>query len=343
MRAVVLHQPRDLRIEDRPPPARAGDLVHVRILSGGICGSDLHYYQHGGFGTVRMIEPMILGHEVAGRVLSAPEGAGLLPGDLVAVSPSRNCGACQYCRQGLAMHCENMRFYGSAMPVPHIQGAFRDELLARPDQCHKLPAHVPVAHAACAEPLAVVLHALDRAGPLQGRRVLITGCGPIGALVLLAVRAAGAAEVVVTDVMPVALDRARAMGADAVIDATAPDWADAHAAGKGSFDVMFEATGVNAAFADGLRCLRPRGVMVMLGLGDRITFDRNLALSREIDLRGSFRFHESFADAVDAISSGRIDVSPILTGHFPLSQAQDAFEIAADRTRSLKIQLDFTT
>ena len=241
------------------------------------------------------------------------------------------------------MHCEAMRFYGSAMPRPHIQGAFRDVLLAREDQCHKLPAHVDAAVAACAEPLAVALHALERAGPLQGRRVLITGCGPIGALVLLAARAAGAAEIVVTDVMEVALERARAMGADEAINASAPGWADSYAAGKGRFDVMFEATGVGAAFGDGLRCLRPRGVLVMLGLGGEVTFDRNLALAREIDLRGSFRFHGAFGDAVRAIADGTIDVTPILSGRFPLSDARDAFEQAGDRTKTLKVHLDFLT
>lgn len=342
MRALVLHDPGDLRVEDRPHPDASSDLVHVRIEAGGICGSDLHYYQHGGFGTVRMIEPMILGHEVAGRVLNAPAGTGLTTGDLVAVSPSRNCGTCQYCREGLAMHCENMRFYGSAMPVPHIQGAFRDELLARPDQCFKLPETVSPAQAACAEPLAVALHALERARPVAGRRVLITGCGPIGALVLLAVRAAGAAEVVVTDIMQVALDRALAMGADRAIDASQPEWVAPFSKGKGTFDVMFEATGVGAALNDGLSCLRPRGVLVMLGLGQDVTFNRNLALAREVDMRGSFRFHEAFGDAVDAIGTGRIDVSPILTGHFTLDHAVEAFELAGDRTRSLKVQLDFT-
>lgn len=342
MRAIVLHSPGDLRVENRPQPDPDASLVHIRIEAGGICGSDLHYYQHGGFGTVRMVEPMILGHEVAGRVQQAPDGSILKPGDLVAVSPSRNCGTCQYCREGLAMHCENMRFYGSAMLVPHIQGAFRDELLARPDQCFKLPETVAPAQAACAEPLAVALHALERSGPLAGRRVLITGCGPIGALVLLAARAAGAAEIVVTDIMQVALERALAMGADRVIDASDPGWTEPFAQGKGTFDLMFEATGVGAALNDGLSCLRPRGVLVMLGLGQDVTFNRNLALAREVDMRGSFRFHEAFGDAVDAIASGRIDVTPLLTGHFTLDNAVEAFELAGDRTRSLKVQLDFT-
>lgn len=341
MRTLVLHEPRDLRIEHRDKPAPDAALVRVRVEAGGICGSDLHYYQHGGFGAVRMVEPLILGHEVAGRVLAAPVGSGLAAGDLVAVSPSRNCGTCAFCREGLENHCENMRFYGSAMVTPHIQGAFRDELLARPDQCHKLPDSVSAVEAACAEPLAVVLHAVSRAGPLDGKRVLVTGCGPIGALVLLAARAEGAAEIVVTDVMDVALERAEAMGADRVVNATDNRWAEGFAAGKGTFDVMFEASGVESAFRDGLGTLRPRGVLVMLGLGGDIALPRNLALAREIDLRGSFRFHAEFAEAVAAIAARKIDLRPILTGRFPLSEAREAFELAGDRAKSMKVHLDF--
>ncbi|WP_397545690.1 zinc-binding dehydrogenase [Ruegeria marisflavi] len=191
--------------------------------------------------------------------------------------------------------------------------------------------------------MAVVLHALERAGPLEGRRVLVTGCGPIGALVLLAAKAAGAAEVVVTDVMAVALERARTMGADRALDAMRTGWNAEFTKGKGCFDVMFEATGVASAFNDGLACLRPRGVMVMLGLGGEIGFNRNLAIAREIDLRGSFRFHHAFGDAVAAIASGRIDVTPILSGSFPLSKAREAFDLAGDRTQSMKVHLDFST
>ncbi len=344
MRALVLHKPGDLRLETREAPGATPDMVQVRILAGGICGSDLHYYQHGGFGAVKMVEPMILGHEVAGRIIDAPEGSGLAAGDLVAVSPSRNCGTCQFCVEGLANHCENMRFYGSAMPVPHIQGAFRDVLMVRPDQCHKLPEGVDAVEASTAEPLAVALHSLTRAGPLVGRRLLVTGCGPIGALVLLAARAGQAAEVVVTDVTDVALQRAEAMGATRVVNtARQPDWADTYSAGKATFDIAIEASGAPRAFEDCLRSLRPRGVLVMLGLGDDLPLARNFLLAREIDLRGSFRFHEEFGAAVDAIATRRIDVRPILSRQFPLGEARAAFEHAGDRTQSLKVHLDFAT
>src|SRR5512145_195287 len=125
MKAVVIHAAKDLRIEDRETQAPGTGQVEIQIEAGGICGSDLHYYNHGGFGTVRLREPMILGHEVAGTVKALGDGVSTLAvGDRVAVSPSRPCGSCDYCQRGQQNHCLNMRFYGSAMPMPHIQGAF---------------------------------------------------------------------------------------------------------------------------------------------------------------------------------------------------------------------------
>ncbi|MEM6986234.1 MAG: alcohol dehydrogenase catalytic domain-containing protein, partial [Pseudomonadota bacterium] len=124
MRALVIHAAQDLRVEEKPVRDMGEDEVLVRVLRGGICGSDLHYYNHGGFGTVRLREPMVLGHEVAGEVVACGDGVdGVQAGQLVAVSPSRPCGACRYCLEGRPNQCLNMRFYGSAMPFPHIQGA----------------------------------------------------------------------------------------------------------------------------------------------------------------------------------------------------------------------------
>lgn len=341
MRAVVLHAPMDLRIEDRNFPEGETDGVHVQIHAGGICGSDLHYYQHGGFGAIRVREPVILGHEVAGKVIAAPDGAGVAPGDTVALSPSRPCGTCQYCVRELWNHCENMRFYGSAMPMPHIQGAFRDEVIALPAQCHK--ATVPVEIAAFAEPLAVVLHGRRRAGDLAGKRVLVTGCGPIGALTILAAREAGAAEIVATDVMSPVLRMAADHGADRTINvAEDPDWARAYAAGKGYFDVMFEASGNELALRAGMETLRPRAVLVQLGLGGDVSIPQNTIVVKELELRGTFRFHEEFAEAVDALNTGRINVAPLLTARYPVADVVEAFRFAADREKSMKVQLDFT-
>ena len=180
MKTIVVHAAHDIRLEERQIRAPGDDEVQIQVERGGICGSDLHYVQHGGFGTVKLREPMILGHEISGRVLEIGKNVqSHTPGQLVAVSPSRPCAACDYCLHGQANHCINMRFYGSAMPFPHIQGAFREVLTVHKHQCVDAQG-LSAAEAAMAEPLAVTIHAARQAGNLVGKRVLITGCGPIG-------------------------------------------------------------------------------------------------------------------------------------------------------------------
>ncbi len=250
MKAIVIHAARDLRIEERPEETPGPGQLRLRLATGGVCGSDLHYYNHGGFGDVRLKEPMILGHEVSAHVTEIGPGVtGFSIGQLVAVSPSRPCGACAYCHDGLPNHCLNMRFYGSAMPFPHIQGAFRETLVADATQCHDATG-LTAGEAAMAEPLAVTLHATTRAGQMLGKRVLVTGCGPIGVLSILAARRAGAAEIVATDLSDFTLSLARKAGADRTINTgTDPTALAGYAPNKGYFDVLYECTGVAAALA----------------------------------------------------------------------------------------------
>ena len=343
MKAVVIHAARDLRIEEREPQTPGAGQIEIAIEAGGICGSDLHYFNHGGFGTVRVREPMILGHEVAGSVKALGASvSGFAIGDRVAVSPSRPCNSCDYCLKGQQNQCLNMRFYGSAMPMPHIQGAFRQRLVAETWQCHKVGDGVSINEAAFAEPFAVVLHAVNRAGSLLGKRVLVTGCGPIGALAIMAARLHGAREIVATDVMAAVLDKALQIGADRTINvADDPDQLGAYSANKGYFDVQFEASGNERAVRSGLEVLKPRGILVQLGLGGDVSIPQNLVVAKEIEMRGTFRFHEEFGLAVDLINKRRLDLKPLLTGVFGLDEAIHAFEIAGDRSQSMKVQLRF--
>ncbi|MFB9948337.1 L-idonate 5-dehydrogenase [Rhizobium puerariae] len=343
MKAVVIHAAKDLRIEEREAGSPGPGQVEIAIEAGGICGSDLHYYNHGGFGTVRVREPMILGHEVAGTVKALGTSvSGLAVGDRVAVSPSRPCNACDYCLKGQQNHCLNMRFYGSAMPMPHIQGAFRQRLVAEAWQCHRVADGISINEAAMAEPFAVTLHGVARAGALTGKRVLVTGCGPIGALAIIAARAHGAREIVATDVMDAVLEKALDVGADRVINvANSPEQLSAYSAGKGYFDVQFEASGNERAVRSGLEALRPRSTLVQLGLGGDVSIPQNMVVAKEIEMKGTFRFHEEFGLAVDLINNRRVDLKPLLTDIFPLQDAVIAFKTAADRSRSMKVQLAF--
>lgn len=342
MRALVLHKARDLRVEDHPVPEPGPGEVLVRIARGGICGSDLHYYQDGGFGTVQVREPMILGHEVSGHIAALGDGvSGFTEGQLVAVSPSRPDWNDDYARRGMPHHSLGMRFYGSAMPMPHIQGAFADYVVATPDQCVDATGLTPE-QAAMAEPLSVVLHALKQADQLLGARVLVTGCGPIGVLAVLALRRAGAAEIVATDITDASLTHAMAAGADQAINTLAqPDALTPRLAGKGSFDVQIECSGASAALHQGIGLVRPRGVIVQVGIGGNVEVPMNTIVAKELQVRGSFRFHFEFAEAVELMRKRLIDVRPLVTHHFTASEAVTAFETAGDRSKAMKVQLDF--
>jgi L-idonate 5-dehydrogenase len=343
MRAIVIHAAKDLRIEDRPDETAGPGQLRLRLATGGVCGSDLHYYNHGGFGAIRLKEPMILGHEVSAYVEEIGAGVtGFQKGQLVAVSPSRPCGACKFCLEGLPNQCLNMRFYGSAMPYPHIQGAFRESLVAEASQCADATG-LTQGEAAMAEPLAVTLHATKRAGDMLGKRVLVTGCGPIGVLSILAARRAGAAEIVATDLSDFTLGLARQVGADRVINtATTPEALAGYGADKGYFDVLYECTGVAAALAGGISALRPRGVILQLGLGGDMSLPMMAITAKELDLRGSFRFHAEFAVGVGLMRQGLIDVKPLITHSVGLDQAETAFRLASDRSQAMKAQIVFS-
>jgi len=341
---LVIHAPDDLRLDEQDAGEVGPGQVLVRVGMGGICGSDLHYFHNGGFGTVRIKEPMVLGHEVAGTVAAvAPDVSSVRIGDRVAVNPSRPCGACKYCLEGLPNQCLEMRFYGSAMRTPHVQGAFRNLLLCNASQCVQVAPGVPLSLAALAEPFSVGLHAVSRAGSLLGKRVLVSGCGPIGALAVAAARVHGAAEVVATDVVDEPLVVARALGASATINvATERDWVQRYSADKGTFDVMLECSGNERALRDGLEVMRPRGVVVQLGLGGDVSIPQNMVVAKELSICGSFRFHAEFALAVRLINEGRVDLSPVVTRSFPMTEAREAFEMASDRRRAMKVLIDFS-
>jgi len=342
-RAVVVHKARDLRVESVGTGEPGPHEVLVAIERGGICGSDLHYYSHGAIGTIVLKEPMVLGHEVAGRVIAVGSAVTRVkPSDRVALSPSRPCNSCRYCLEGKQMHCLNMRFYGSAMIFPHVQGAFRERIIATEAQCFVVPEHVSAAEAAMCEPFAVCLHAVRRAGSLFGRRVLVTGCGPIGALCIIAARHAGAAEIVATDVTPKPFELAKRLGAHRCID-VAKNAAElaTFARDKGHFDVLLECSGNEPALVSAFDVLRPQGVIVQVGLAGLITIPINMIVAKEFELRGTFRFHEEFALAADLLSTRAVDLRPVISDTMPFTDAVAAFELASDRSRSMKVQLAF--
>jgi len=343
MKSIICHGARDLRIEDVPAPKPGEQQLRVNVAYGGICGSDLHYQQHGGFGTVRIREAMALGHEVSGVVDTVGAAVtGLHKGQRIAISPSRPCGHCRFCQKGQHNHCLHMRFFGSAMPFPHIQGAFSQQVVIEGYQAHPVADHLSLSHAALAEPLSVGLHALSRAGSVLGQQVLVTGCGPIGSLLIGALRRAGAARIVAADIADRPLQCATEMGADETINlATAPERMEPYKRDKGQFDTVFEASGAQAALRMALDVIAPRGVLVTVGMGGDASLPMTQLVAKEVDLRGTFRFHPEFATAVRFLNEGLIDGSPVITRVLPLDRAIEAFDLAADKSQSLKVQIAF--
>ena len=343
MKAIVCHAPEDLRLDNFETDVLGTHQLQVDVAYGGICGSDLHYYQHGGFGTVRIKEPMVLGHEVSGIVRVVGSAVQNFQAcQRIAISPSRPCGQCQYCQKGQHNHCLDMRFFGSAMRFPHVQGAFRQTLVIDASQAHPLQDSLSLSLAALAEPLSVGLHAIQRAGSVFGKQVLVTGCGPIGTLLIGALRRAGAARIVAVDIADKPLECARAMGADETINiAKQPEALAPFAVNKGVFDVMFEASGNDRALRNGLDVVAPRGVIVSIGLGGDSTLPLNQLVGKELELRGTFRFHEEFAVAVRFLNEGLIDGRPVISHVMDFDDAIHAFELASDKSQAMKVQINF--
>ena len=339
--ACVLHKQNDLRIEEVELAELGANDVLVDMAFGGICGSDLHYYLDGGFGPVRVIDPIILGHEVSGTIQAIGSAVtGLNVGDKVAVSPSQPCFECDYCHREEFQHCINMRFMGSARTVPHVEGGFRSKLVTGEGQSFKIGAETSLANAACAEPLAVCLHAAAQAGSLEGKKVLVTGAGPIGALCVSVARMQGAQSVVVTDLFDFTLGVAEKMGATHSINIGAhPEAVSDHVTKHGPFDVVFECSAAEPAILSAIAAVRPRGTIVQVGVAGSLSLPINAIVGKEINFKGTHRFHPEFKQAVELIDQGAIDVSAIITQTYGMQDALDAFRTATNRDKAVKVQL----
>jgi len=328
MRAVVVHGPGDVRVDERPRPVPAAGEVLLALEWGGICGSDIAYWSKGASGTASLSHPLVLGHEVAGRIAALGPGVtGLRKGQPVTVHPARLVGDGLLPERiaGRTNLYPHVRYFGSAAVAPHTDGGFSEYRAVCADQIRPLPDGVDTEQGALAEPLAVALHAVGRVPGLRGRTVLVNGAGPIGSLVVAAARHRGADAVIAADLSASALAIARAMGAGDTCDLSRGE------ALPEDVDVVFEASGAPAALGAVLRATARGGTVVQVGnlpgtavpavLGDLVT--------REITWIGSYRFVEEIDDALLALRDG-LDVRPVITHRFPMDRPVDALRTAAD-------------
>lgn len=330
MRAAYIDSKESLEVRTAPDPEPGPGEVLVRVAAVGICGSDLHYYFEGANGEYVVREPLVPGHELSGTIASDASGR-FAPGTPVTVHPAR-FGTPEPGIEDEPHLWPGGSYLGSASTWPHTQGAMSELLVVRADMIRPLPAELPVQRAALAEPLSVGLHAVNRAGDVAGRRVLVSGAGPIGLLALVAARARGAAEVVVADVLAEPLALATRLGAARTVQ-LGVDELPAHA-----FDVVLECSGAPAAISAAGVAVRRAGTVVQVGMVPNEPRGINLApyISKEVTLRGTFRFHDEIEDAV-ALLAADPGIEAVITHTYPLDEAVAAFEVARDSRASSKV------
>jgi len=331
MQCAVLTDTETFALEDRPRPDPDPDDVLVAMSHVGICGSDVHYYRHGRIGDFVVESPLVLGHESAGEVVAVGSNVeDVTVGDEVALEPGVPCLECDYCRGGRYNLCPDVRF----MATPPHDGAFAEYVAWPAEFTTPLPDGVSTREGALCEPLSVGIHAVRRANVGVGDTVLVTGGGPIGMLVAEAARAAGAAEIGLSDVVPAKLDRAEARGVDWTVNPTAADLTEcvaAHTDGEG-VDAVIEASGAEPAIRSTTGVVRRGGTVVFVGLAEdgEIPLDTHDVVNRELDVHGSFRFRNTYPAAVALLADGAVDVEGLIDFERPLSEVRAAFEATAD-------------
>jgi len=326
MRAAVLHAPGDVRIEERERPRPGPREVLVEVTAVGVCGSDVHYYEHGRIGPYVVEAPLVLGHESAGRVVELGEGATRhAVGDRVALEPGVPCGRCRECRAGRYNLCADVRFFAT----PPVDGAFAEFVAIHEDFAFALPDGLSDEAGALMEPLSVGLWACRKAGVSPGDRVLVTGAGPIGLLAMQCALASGATEVTVSDVNPHRLEIARRTGATRTVTAGGD---------LGQADALIECSGHPQAIGAGIRALRPAGTAVLVGMGpeEEGTLPLSVIQGRELWVTGTFRYAGTYPAAIALAASGRIDVGAIVSGRFGLDEAAAALRAGRDDPESVK-------
>jgi L-iditol 2-dehydrogenase len=313
-RAAILYAPGDLRVEERPMPEPGPREVLVEIAAVGVCGSDVHYYEHGRIGPFVVREPLVLGHESAGRVAAlGSEVTKHAVGDRVTLEPGVPCGRCRECRAGRYNLCRDVRFFAT----PPIDGAFANYVTIHEDFAFALPDEVSDEAGALMEPLSVGIWACRKASVSPGDRVLITGAGPIGLLAQQCALAFGATEVTVTDVSDARLELARRTGATRTLLAGEP---------LEEADALIECSGHPAALAAGVAALRPAGTAVVVGMGpeEEAKVPLSLIQAREIWLTGTFRYANTYPTAIALAATRRVDLEAIVTGRYELDDAEAA-------------------
>lgn len=330
MKAAVMTDIEEFEFRERPEPSVADDEVLVRISHVGICGSDMHFFHEGRLGDFVVEGPYVPGHESAGEVAAVgADVTDLSEGDRVTIEPGLPCRRCEFCKRGEYHLCGDVTF----LSAPPIDGTFQESVAWPADFVYELPESVSLRDGALCEPLSVAIHAVRQAGIELGDSVLVTGAGPIGMLSVAAAYAAGAGDVYVSDIVPTKLDRATDRGAAGTIDVNDRDLATATAEftdGRG-VDAVVEASGAASVYGDVIEAVRRGGTITCVGISSEtaIPFDFTTVTNRELTINGSFRYENTFPEAIDLLQHDSVDVAGIVDDEYKFEELPAAFEAAA--------------
>ena len=342
MNAWVLYGKRDIRLEKRDLPAVKNDEVLIRVKQVGICGSDLAYYRDGKVGGYTPSRPFVMGHEFSGQVVELGAGVeNLKEKDRVAVDPSMSCGKCEFCQSDRSNLCSDMRFLGSAMYVPPVDGAFREYIIMPAKNCYKLPDEISYEVGALLEPMSVAYYALKRAGDVKGRSVFISGGGTMGQLILVFAKALGAGTVCITDPVQLKRDLAIKQGAHYVLDPEEAGFTDrVKDIVHDGFHIVMEASGSVHALRQGFHVARKGAVIIQLGiLPPEEVIPLGLVLFKELNYRGSFRFCNVFNEILTMLSFGELNVKDLVSRTFSFEELDKAVQYAGVARDVLKTQV----
>jgi L-iditol 2-dehydrogenase len=318
MRSNILKSQGEMAMETLPLPQLDADQVLVQVAAVGVCGSDVHYYEHGRIGPYVVDHPLILGHELSGRI--AAVGSSVDPariGNRVAVEPQRPCRTCKQCKAGRYNLCPDIEFYAT----PPIDGAFAEYVTIQSDFAYDIPDSVSDEAAALIEPLSVGLWACERAGIKPGSRVLIAGAGPIGIIAAQAARAFGATEIYISDIAEDRLAFALEHGATHALNARTDSTEGL------DVDAFIDASGAPQAVRSGIKAVGPAGRVILVGLGaDDVELPVSFIQNREIWLSGVFRYTNTWPLAIELIADGKVNLDVLVTGKFTLAESEDALK-----------------
>lgn len=341
MKAAVLNKVQSIEIKEIPLPELKSNEALIKVHCIGICGSDLHYYEHGKIGRYVVEKPIILGHEVSGTVVKlGADVKNLAVGNRVAVEPGIPCDSCEYCREGRYNLCADVEF----MATPPFDGAWTEYVTVKSDFLFQLPNHVSFEEGALIEPLSVGFHAMRRGKVGPGDTLIITGLGPIGLLAIEAAKMFGVTEIYGSDVVSFRRELAMQMGATGVIDPSKGSAQEQlkEISGNTGMDVLIETSGNAHAMGDAIQLVKRGGRIVYVGLptADSVPMDMTAMIDAELDMVGVFRYVNTYVDAIKSLSHPLVDLEKVITNRYALDDIEKAIEVAlTEKDASIKVMI----